>query len=184
MGVKGKVSIGFLLIGMLFLTSCSIGKKAVLTYDGVFELEVGKTKLAEVLGAGFEDRYPHVAKPQLDGRSWDYFYVVKDNLTYGDFYVANRSSGKVDFQEGVVFRVKIDYDDSEYAAGEILINGVDYEGYTRDQIKEAMSWARLDLDADSFLSYVDGRFEYTFWFEEGSEIVSSVSIDDGTDWKP
>lgn len=44
MRIKEKLSVGILLTGMLFLTSCSIGKKTILTYDGTLELELGKPK--------------------------------------------------------------------------------------------------------------------------------------------
>ena len=77
----------------------------------------------------------------------------------------------------------IDYQNPDYATGEILINGVNYEGYTRDQIKEAMNGAEMTLDSETYLDFEDGKFEYTFHFEDGSETVCSISIDDGTDWE-
>ena len=104
-------------------------------------------------------------------------------MTYGTMYAANRSSKKVDFEEGEVFRVVIDYRDPDYDTGEILVNGVNYNGYTRDQIKEAMSGAKMTLDVDTYLDFEDGKFEYTFQFDDDSETVSSISIDDGTDWE-
>lgn len=183
MRIKEKLSVGFLLTGMLFLTSCSIGKKTVLTYDGTLELELGKTKIATVVEAGFTDKYSYDGKSQIDSSSWENFYAMKGDVTYGTMYAANRSSRKVDFEQGEVFRVVIDYDDPDYVTGEILINGVNYEGYTRDQIKEAMTGAKMTLDSDTYLSFEDGKFEYTFRFEEGSETVSGISIDDGTDWE-
>lgn len=183
MRIKEKISVGFLLTGMLFLTSCSIGKKTVLTYDGTLELELGKTKIATVVEAGFTDKYSYDGKSQIDSSSWENFYAMKGDVTYGTMYAANRSSRKVDFEQGEVFRVVIDYDDPDYVTGEILINGVNYEGYTRDQIKEAMTGAKMTLDSDTYLSFEDGKFEYTFRFEEGSETVSGISIDDGTDWE-
>lgn len=80
-----------------------------------------------------------------------------------------------------MFRVVIDYDDPDYATGEILINGVNYEGYTRDQIKEAMSGAKMTLDSDTYLSFEDGKFEYTFRFEEGSKpSAASASMTERT----
>ena len=183
MRIKEKLSVGILLTGMLFLTSCSIGKKTILTYDGTLELELGKTKIAQVAEAGFTDKYSYDAKAQIDSSSRENFYAMKGDVTYGTMYAANRSSRNVSFEEGEVFRVVIDYDDPDYATGEILINGVNYEGYTRDQIKEAMSGAKMTLDSDTYLSFEDGKFEYTFRFEEGSETVSGISIDDGTDWE-
>ena len=183
MRIKEKLSVGFLLTGMLFLTSCSIGKKTVLTYDGTLELELGKTKIATVVEAGFTDKYSYDGKSQIDSSSWENFYAMKGDVTYGTMYAANRSSRKVDFEQGEVFRVVIEYDDPDYVTGEILINGVNYEGYTRDQIKEAMTGAKMTLDSDTYLSFEDGKFDYTFRFEEGSETVSGISIDDGTDWE-
>ena len=183
MRIKEKISVGFLLTGMLFLTSCSIGKKTTLTYDGTLELELGKTKIATVVEAGFTDKYSYDGKSQIDSSSWENFYAMKGDVTYGTMYAANRSSRKVDFEQGEVFRVVIDYDDPDYVTGEILINGVNYEGYTRDQIKEAMTGAKMTLDSDTYLSFEDGKFDYTFRFEEGSETVSGISIDDGTDWE-
>lgn len=183
MRIKEKISVGFLLTGVIFLTSCSIGKKTVLTYDGTLELELGKTKIATVVEAGFTDKYSYDGKSQIDSSSWENFYAMKGDVTYGTMYAANRSSRKVDFEQGEVFRVVIDYDDPDYVTGEILINGVNYEGYTRDQIKEAMTGAKMTLDSDTYLSFEDGKFDYTFRFEEGSETVSGISIDDGTDWE-
>ena len=169
--------------GMLLLTGCSFGKKVVLTYDGSFELELGKTKVGAALDAGFTDELAYDAKSTIGSSSWENFYAMKGDLTYGTMYAANKSSSEVDFEEGKVFRVVIDYRDPDYATGEILINGVNYEGYTRDQIKEAMSDAKMTLDGDTYLSYDYGKFEYTFAFDEDSEAVSSISIDDGTDWE-
>lgn len=183
MCVRKKLCLGFLLAGMLFLTSCSIGKKTVLTYDGTFELELGKTRVAEVMEAGFTDRYSYDKKSQIDSSSWENFYAMKNDVTYGTMYAGNKSSQKVNFEEGKVFRVVIDYRDPDYVTGEILINGVNYAGYTREQIKEAMSGAKMTLDNETYLSFEDGKFEYTFQFDEGSETVCTISIDDGTDWK-
>lgn len=181
--IRKNICLGFLLAGMLLLTGCSVGKKTVLTLDGSFELELGKTKIAEVTEAGFTDRYSYDGKAQIDASSWENFYAMKGDVSYGTMYAGNKSSQKVDFEQGKVFRVVIDYQDPEYAAGDILINGVNYDGYTRDQIKEAMSGAEMTLDSETYLSFEDGKFEYTFRFEEGSETVSGVSIDDGTDWE-
>ena len=151
MQISKKVCLGLLLAGMLLLTGCSFGKKVVLTYDGTFELELGKTKVADV--------------------------------TCGTMYAGNKSSQKVKFEQGKVFRVVIDYRDPDYVTGEILINGVNYAGYTREQIKEAMNGAEMTLDSETYLCFEDGNFAYTLQFDEGSETVSSISIDDGTDWK-
>ena len=46
-----------------------------------------------------------------------------------------------------------------------------------------MSGAKMTLDVDTYLDFEDGKFEYTFQFDEDSEAVSSISIDDGTDWE-
>ncbi|MCI9143759.1 MAG: hypothetical protein HFH87_14295 [Lachnospiraceae bacterium] len=183
MQISKKCCLGFLLAGMLLLTGCSFGKKVVLTYDGTFELELGKTKVAELLEAGFTDRYSYDKKSQIDSSSWQNFYAMKEDVTYGTMYAGNKSSQKVKFEQGKVFRVVIDYRDPDYVTGEILINGVNYAGYTREQIKEAMNGAEMTLDSETYLCFEDGKFEYTFQFDEGSETVSSISIDDGTDWK-
>ena len=183
MRITKKLFFVFLLAGMFFLTGCSLGKKVVLTYDGTFELELGKTKVGAAMEAGFTDQYSYSAKSQIDSSSWENFYAMKGDVTYGTMYAANKSSKKVDFEEGKVFRVVIDYRNPDYVTGEVLINGVNYDGYTRDQIKEAMSGANMTLDSDTYLSFKDGKFEYTFQFDEDSEAVSSISIDDGTDWK-
>ena len=183
MQISKKVCLGLLLAGMLLLTGCSFGKKVVLTYDGTFELELGKTKVAELLEAGFTDRYSYDKKAQIDSSSWQNFYAMKEDVTYGTMYAGNKSSQKVKFEQGKVFRVVIDYRDPDYVTGEILINGVNYAGYTREQIKEAMNGAEMTLDSETYLCFEDGKFEYTFQFDEGSETVSSISIDDGTDWK-
>lgn len=183
MQISKKCCLGLLLAGMLLLTGCSFGKKIVLTYDGTFELELGKTKVAELLEAGFTDRYSYDKKSQIDSSSWQNFYAMKEDVTYGTMYAGNKSSQKVKFEQGKVFRVVIDYRDPDYVTGEILINGVNYAGYTREQIKEAMSGAEMTLDSETYLCFEEGKFEYTFQFDEGSETVSSISIDDGTDWK-
>lgn len=183
MQIRKKLCLGFLLTGMLLLTSCSLGKKTVLTYGGTFELELGKTKVAEVMEAGFTDRYSYDKKAQIDSSSWQNFYAMKNDVTYGTMYAGNKSAQKVKFEEGKVFRVVIDYQDPDYVTGEILINGVNYAGYTREQIKEAMRGAEMTLDSETYLCFEDGKFEYTFRFEDGSETVSSISIDDGTDWE-
>lgn len=183
MHIRKKLYVSILLTGLFLLTGCSFGKKTVLTYDGTFELELGKTKVGAAMEAGFTDQYSYSAKSRIDSNSWENFYAMKGDVTYGTMYAANKSSKEIDFEEGKVFRVVIDYGDPDYDTGEILINGVNYEGYTRDQIKEAMSGAKMTLDHETYLDFEDGKFEYTFQFDEGSETVSSISIDDGTDWE-
>ena len=182
MRFRSKFCLGFLLTGILF-TGCSGGKKVVLTYDKTCELELGKTRIADITASGFTDQHSYSGKAQIDSSSWENFYAMKDDMTYGTMYAANRSSKKVDFEEGEVFRVVIDYRDPDYDTGEILVNGVNYNGYTRDQIKEAMSGAKMTLDHETYLNFEDGKFEYTFQFDDDSETVSSISIDDGTDWE-
>ena len=46
-----------------------------------------------------------------------------------------------------------------------------------------MNGAEMTLDSETYLDFEDGKFEYTFHFEDGSETVCSISIDDGTDWE-
>ena len=183
MHIRAKACLGFLLAGALLFTGCAGGKKVVLTYDRTCEVELGKTKLADIMASGFTDQHSYSGKAQIESSSWENFYAMKDEVTYGTMYAANKSSKKVDFQEGEVFRVVIDYQDPDYDTGEILINGVNYDGYTRDQIKEAMSKAKMTLDSETYLNFEDGKFEYTFKFDEDSEAVSTISIDDGTDWE-
>ena len=183
MHLRKNVCLSFLAAAMLLLSGCSLGKKTVLTYDGTFELELGKTKVGAAMEAGFTDELSHSGKSKIGSSSWENFYAMKDGATYGTMYAANKGSKEIDFEEGKVFRVVIDYRDPDYDTGEILINGVNYEGYTREQIKEAMSGAKMTLDVDTYLDFEDGKFEYTFQFDEDSEAVSSISIDDGTDWE-
>ncbi len=39
----------------------------------------------------------------------------------------------------------------------------------------------MTLDDETYLNFEDGKFKYTFQFDENSETISSISIDDGTD---
>lgn len=181
----------FLLLGL-----CGCGSKApVITYDGSFELRLGKTKAGDVLDAGFADSYSDLEYEQIDDMSWETLYAMKDGKCYGEIYVGNKSFREKAFREGVIFSVIIQYDNPKYPAGEILINGVNFYGYTKEQVKEAMQEYELTLDGvgelifeTSKYNYVfsffkgsdKGKYEYTFYFIDGSDVVSRISINDGT----
>lgn len=175
----------FLLAGVLLLLLlglCGCGSKApVITYDGSLELKLGKTKAGEVLDAGFTNLYPNINDRQIGSMSWENLYAMKENVTYGTMYAGNKSSYEKAFRDGVIFRVIIEYDDPDYETGEILINGVNFNGYTRDQVKEAMSEYEMTLDYGEYLDFESGKYKYTFSFSDGSEIVTRISINDGTE---
>lgn len=184
--MRGKKKICLLLIcaALVLSAGCLFGKKMpVITYNGSTEVELGKTTVNELLEAGFTDRYSYSSKSRIDSWSWENFYAMIGDVSYGTLYAGNKSSNEIDFEKGKVFRVVIDYNDPDYVTGEILINGVNYAGYTRDQVKEAMGGAEQDLETDEYLVFLDDDCKYSFHFEDGSETVSSISIDDGTDWK-
>mgnify|MGYP001027645561 CR=1 FL=1 len=175
----------FLLAGILLIlvwTLCGCGGKAPsLTYDGSFELRLGKTKAGEVLDAGFTNLYSNINDKQIGSMSWENLYAMKGNVTYGTMYAGNKSSSEKGFRDGVIFRVIIEYDDPDYETGEILINGVNFEGYTREQVREAMSDFEITLDYGEYLVFESGKYEYSFAFSDGSETVTRISINDGTE---
>lgn len=167
---------------LLILGLCGCGSKApVITYDGSFELRLGKTKAGEVLDAGFTNLYSHINDRKIGSMSWENLYAMKDGTGYGTMYAGNKSSREKEFREGVIFRVIIEYDEQDYPVGEILVNGINFYGYTREQVKDAMEGYEQTLDSEKYMSFQSGKYEYTFSFLDGSNVVSRINIDDGTE---
>ena len=180
--VRGRKCFLAGILCLLVLGLCGCGSKApVITYDGSLELRLGKTTAGDVLDAGFTNLYSHINDRQIAGMSWENLYAMKDGSSYGTMYAGNKSSREKAFREGVIFRVIIEYDGQDYPVGEILVNGVNFNGYTREQVKEAMQEYELTLDTEKYINFQAGKYEYTFTFLEGSDVVSRISIDDGTE---
>lgn len=175
----------WLLAGVLCLFIwglCGCGSKApVITYDGSFELRLGKTTAGEVLDAGFTNLYPHINDRKIDSMSWQNLYAMKGETSYGTMYAGNKTSREKDFREGVIFRVIIEYDEPDYSVGEILVNGVNFYGYTREQVKDAMKDYEQTLDTERYMDFESGKYKYTFSFSDGSDVVSRISINNGTE---
>lgn len=163
------------------LTACSIGEgKAVVTCDG-YEVKLGKATVAELKEAGFNNRYSHIDEKMIDSMSWETFYAMKGDNSYGDMLAGNKKSSQVEFDKGVIFEIILTYDDPDYSMGEVLVNGVNFEGYTREKVKEAMGDAKITLDSDTYLSFELSGCNYTFSFENGSEILTTIRVNDGTE---
>ncbi|MDE6983221.1 MAG: hypothetical protein K2O99_01595 [Lachnospiraceae bacterium] len=178
---KAGILLGMLCGASILMTACSIGgKKAVVTCDG-YEVTLGKTTAGEIKEAGFTNFYANVEKETIDSMSWENFYAMKGDLSYGTMLAGNKGSSSIAFDKGKVFEISIDYDNPELSVGEILINGVDYQGCTRDEIKAGMGDAKVSLDVDQYLEFEIGSCEYTFSFEEGSETVTKIRVNDGTE---
>ena len=178
---KKKFLLAAILCLLLFgLCGCG-GKVPVITYDGSFELRLGKTKAGDVLDAGFTNLYSHINDRQIGSMSWENLYAMKGDTSYGTMYAGNKSSREKAFRDGVIFRVIIQYDNPDYLVGEVLVNGTNFYGYTRDQVKEAMAGYEQTLDYGEYLDFESGKYKYTFSFSDGSDVVTRISINDGTD---
>lgn len=178
---KRVTLLSMLCAASILLTACSIGgKKAVVTYDG-YELNLGKTTVADMKEAGFTNRYSNIEEKTIDSMTWENFYAMKDDLSYGTMLACNKGSSQIEFDKGKIFEITLTYDDPESPVGEVLINGVNYEGCTREEIKQAMGDAKVTLDYGEYLSFETGGCEYTFSFEEDSETVTSIRVNDGTE---
>lgn len=184
MNIRKLMATAFLSFFVLAATACSnMNTPApVLGLDGQMEVTIGKTTIGEITEAGFSNRYLTKNK-MIPKQSWETLYAVKDDLNYGAFSGGNKKSKEIVFEEGVIFKVTMDYDDSDHPSGLVLVDGVDYNGYTRDQIKETLKDKTPTLDSDNYLVYKNGKFDYTFRFADGSEIITGISIDDGTETK-
>ena len=178
---KRSVLFSILCAAFLLLTACSAGGKgAVITCDD-YEIKLSKTTVGDLKEAGFTNRYSSIEESTLDSRTYDTFYPMKDDVSYGMMYVGNKRASQIEFDKGVIFEISFSYDDPESPLGEVLVNGVNFEGYTREQVKEAMGDAEITLDYDEYLCFETGGCEYTFTFEDGSETVTDLRIDDGTE---
>lgn len=167
----------------LLLAAYSEGrnKPSVITLDGSYELLLGKTSIKEVMDAGFTDRSPYSAKNTIPSMSWKNFYSRKNELSYGTMMAGNKSQKEIPLEEGVIFELSLDYNNADVDVGEVKIDGVEYKGYTREQIKEAMGDRQPYLDSEEFLSYKSKNCSYTFIFSDGSEILTGMWVDDGTE---
>ena len=167
-----------LCVFFVMVSACSLGKTPVLTYDGSFQLKVGRTTVGDALKAGFtgNDSLPN----SVVGGKVESLYAYKDGIYYGAMRVANKTASPIKFENGVVYEVVIVYNDPSITVGEILINGVNYENYTREQVKEAMGTDNRPQEGEGGLVYEIGKYKYTFRFDDDSETVTSILINDGT----
>ena len=76
-------------------------------------------------------------------------------------------------QSRFISRSTASYDDPDYPVGEVLVNGVDFQGYTREEVKEAMGNAKVTLDSDTYLAFEADGCNYTFTFQDGSETLTA-----------
>ncbi len=180
---KGSILFVFLCAALIWLTACSVGgKNVVVTCDG-YEIKLGKTTVADLKAAGFTNKYAGIEEETLDSMTWDSFYAMKDDVSYGTMNVGNKKSSRVEFDKAVIFEISLSYNDPEISMGEVLVNGVNFEGYTREQVKEAMGDATITLDDEQYdyLDFEVGKYEFTFVFEDGSETLTGFWINDGTE---
>lgn len=113
--------------------------------------------------------------------TWENFYAMKGDVSYGIMFAGNKGSSQINFDKGVIFEFSISYDDPDYPAGEVLVNGINFKGYTREEIKEAMGNAKITLDSDTYLGFEVDGWNYIFSFKEGSKILTGLRINDGTE---
>ncbi len=180
---KGSILFGFLCVALILLTACSVGgKDVVVTCDG-YEIKLGKTTVGDLKEAGFTNEYADIEETTLDSMTWDSFYAMKDGDSYGTMDVGNKKSSRIEFNKAVIFEISLSYNDPEISVGEVLVNGVNFEGYTREQVKEAMGDATITLDDEQYdyLDFEIGKYDYTFVFEDGSETLTGLWINDGTE---
>lgn len=180
---KGSILFSFLCIALILLTACSIGgKDVVVTCDG-YEVKLGKTTVADLKETGFTNKYADIEETTLDSMTWDSFYAMKDDVSYGTMDAGNKKSSRIEFDKAVIFEISLSYNDPEISVGEVLVNGVNFEGYTREQVKEAMGDATITLDDEQYdyLVFEIGKCKYTFIFEDGSETLTGFRINDGTE---
>lgn len=160
----------------VLLTACSAGgKDGVVTCDG-FELKLGKTTVAQLENAGFSNYYSSLFEEtkKIESMSSDVFYAKKDDLFYGYMFAVNKTASPIEFEKCVIREVTIYYDAPDYPFGEVLVNGVDFEGYTREEIKEAMGDREITMDTDTYLGFVSGDYNYVFTFADDSETLISL----------
>lgn len=178
---KRVILLSVLCMLSILLTACSVnGGKTVVTCDG-YEVQLGKTTVAELKEAGFTNRYSHSDPKRIYGASWENFYAMKDDVSYGTMFAGNKGSSMIEFDEGVIFEMSFSYNDPEYPVGEILVKGTNFEGYTKEKVKEVMDNAKITLDSDTYLIFEADGCKYTFSFADGSETVTDIRVNDGTE---
>ena len=180
---KRSIIMSFLCVAFILLTGCSAGgKNPVVTCDD-YEIKLGKTTVADLKEAGFTNLYADIEETTLDSMTYDNFYAMKNDVSYGTMYAGNKRASRIEFDKGVIFELSFSYDDPELPLGEVLVNGVNFEGCTREQVKEAMGDAEITLDDEQYdyLIFEIGKYEYSFAFEDGSETLTGLRINDGTE---
>ncbi|MDE7266954.1 MAG: hypothetical protein K2N89_05765 [Lachnospiraceae bacterium] len=173
---KGSILLSILCVILILLTACSAEEKGtVVTCDG-YDITLGKTTVAELKKAGFTNDYSHVDGQKIESMASNVFYAMKDDVSYGFMYAVNKSASPIEFEKCVLREVTLSYDSSEYPIGEVLVNGVNFEGYTKEEIKEAMGDATITSDDDTYLVFESGDSYYYFFFDNGSETLTKLWV--------
>ncbi|RCX19661.1 hypothetical protein DFP94_104113 [Fontibacillus phaseoli] len=181
--MKKKWCIPSIMLLILALTGC--GKLAteatevpVITFDGT-EITLGKSKLSELNGAGFTqvDSEYGFKGDSLEGMTFSpdlYYFTKGEEQQYAGLALLNEAREQKPIEECSIYRVSYDMNlpNTSIVYPDILINNVNYRGYSLDQVKETMEGKKIRSEDKRFIMYDDGEYKYTFDFGDDGTVVS------------
>ncbi len=174
-----------LLISLYGCGSSDPGTAPVISYESN-EITLGEATLGEMIDAGYDvgiygsDESDYA----LPGRTWlaEFLTAKMDDTTYAYLYVYNPEKEDLSLDQCTLNKIKIGfpYDDQNvYWADNTLVNGINFTGMNYEEVKSTMSEFDLSKETEGFSqTYEDGEFTYLFYFDEQSDTVKEVLIED------
>lgn len=193
--MKKKSLVCVALVLVFMLSGCSNnnfgktgeGSSPEVDYDGT-KVVLGETKLSSLYDDGFENStiFSSGYKTTMQSKTIanDSLYLSKNNKEYGLIsLLCNEGDDGVSMypiEDCIIHRITLylndyikdpeDSGDIDIKYGNVLIDGVNYKGYTSEQIKKSMKGKNLVEESEEILSYQDGDYHTTFYIGEDGKV--------------
>ncbi|MFB8376244.1 hypothetical protein [Paenibacillus taichungensis] len=184
---RKKLTVGVIMMLFIFvLTGCdqlvlkTSVQPPVITFDGT-EVILGETKLKTLIDGGFtrviNSTTDHLVGSSLPGMAFNHhlLYVTKgEEPKYAGLSLLNEDKNEQPLEDCVIYSINywMYLRGTSIVYPDILINQVNYRGYTMDQVKVAMEGKEIVSDDSGFLMLIDGDYRYTFKFDDSGEVVT------------
>lgn len=159
------------------------GTPPILTIEGT-ELTLGISSPNDLYGQDFEFSLPnqYTFYNMMPANSWSYesLPVVKNDEMYAWFYVYNPTREEVYCTGATLYKIDFEMysgEDSIWTENTILVNGINFYGMNKDEVKAAMQEYK-DPKETSYgdLAYNDGKYSYYIYFDDNG-LVKEVSVE-------
>ncbi len=186
--MKKRIRLGYLLLIILTMICCSgCGEKTappILTIQDI-NITIGSSHLSDLTSNGFMPTFTgnQMVIGDLSGKSRlaDTISFKKDNNTYARVHIYNPDKNSKSYEQSVICQLEFcmhSEEESYWADDNCLVNGINFNGMTSEQVKDAMKEYTVAAGANTdSLCYEDGAYKYYISFNEGTGFVEKVIVE-------